>query len=106
MTAVTSEIGQLTAETAAEYAGRVHPPTPFAVRAVATKSLAQERASTLLENLRRAPMLRHRTLDEPKRMLRGRIHTALEEQGVLPRLAARIALQFVLKQPATRVTAR
>ena len=54
-------------------------------------------AATWLENLRRTPMQRHRTLDEPRRLLRGRIATVLEGQGVLPRLATRIALQLILK---------
>ena len=58
---------------------------------------AGEVPATLLENLRRTPMLRHRTLDEARRILRGRIATILEEQGVFPRLAMRIALQLVLK---------
>lgn len=57
---------------------------------------ALAKAATLLERLRRTPMLRGR-LDERKRMLRGLIETTLAEQGVLPRLATRISLQLVLK---------
>ena len=60
------------------------------------ESTAPAKAATLLESLRRTPMLRGR-LDERKRMLRGLIETTLAEQGVLPRLATRISLQLVLK---------
>src|SRR3990172_3926220 len=62
----------------------------------AIESPALAKAATLLENLRRTPMLRGR-LDERKRMLRGLIETTLAEQGVLPRLAMRMSLQLVLK---------
>lgn len=62
----------------------------------ATESPALAKAATLLENLRRTPMLRGR-LDERKRMLRGLVETTLAEEGVLPRLAARMSLQLVLK---------
>jgi hypothetical protein len=62
----------------------------------ATESPGLAKAATLLENLRRTPMLRGR-LDERKRMLRGLIETTLAEQGVLPRLAMRMSLQLVLK---------
>ena len=62
----------------------------------ATESPALAKAATLLENLRRTPMVRGR-LDETKRMLRGLVETTLAEQGVLPRLAARMSLQLVLK---------
>jgi hypothetical protein len=60
------------------------------------ESTALAKAATLLESLRRTPMLRGR-LDERKRILRGLIETTLAEQGVLPRLATRISLQLVLK---------
>lgn len=62
----------------------------------AIESPALAKAATLLEHLRRTPMLRGR-LDERKRMLRGLIETTLAEQGVLPRLAMRMSLQLVLK---------
>jgi hypothetical protein len=65
-------------------------------RVPATESPGLAKAATLLENLRRTPMLRGR-LDERKRMLRGLIETTLTEKGVLPRLAMRMSLQLVLK---------
>lgn len=65
----------------------------------ATESPALAKAATLLENLRRTPMLRGR-LDERKRILRGLVETTLAEQGVLPRLATRVSLQLVLKLAA------
>lgn len=55
------------------------------------------KAATLLENLPRTPMVRGGRMDERKRMLRAHIETSLEEEGILPRLATRIALQLVFK---------
>jgi hypothetical protein len=54
-------------------------------------------AKALLETLRRTPMLRGGKFTRDKRRLRIRISRAIERQGVLQRLAQRIALQFVWK---------
>jgi hypothetical protein len=62
----------------------------------ATRPATSERARTLLETVRQTPMRRGR-LDERRRILRGQIETTLENQGILPRLATRNALQLVLK---------
>ena len=58
---------------------------------------AVDRARTLLENLRRTPMIRGGRLLEPRRLLRTHIESAMTDQGVPERVAARIALQLVLK---------
>jgi hypothetical protein len=55
------------------------------------------RAQTLLENLRRTPMLRGSRLSERRRLLKGHIESAIVDHGVPDRLAARIAFQLVLK---------
>jgi hypothetical protein len=58
---------------------------------------AVDRARTLLENVRRTPMLRGGRLVEQRRMLKTHIETAMINQGVPERLAARIAFQLVFK---------
>lgn len=65
----------------------VRPATPLAVA----------KAATLLENVRRTPMVRGGRENERRRILRGNIETTLEERSVLPRLAKRIALQLIFK---------
>lgn len=54
-------------------------------------------AATLLENLRRSPMTRGNRLDERKRTLRAHIASTIESEGVPERLAARVALQLVVR---------
>src|SRR6266498_1522272 len=54
-------------------------------------------AKALLETLRRTPLLRGGKFTRDKRRLRIRISRAIESQGVLQRLAQRIALQLVWK---------
>jgi hypothetical protein len=54
-------------------------------------------AGTLLENLRRSPMTRGNKLDERKRILRAHIASTIEGEGVPERLAARVALQLVVR---------
>ena len=54
-------------------------------------------AATLLENLRRSPMTRGNKLDERKRILRAHIASTIESEGVPERLAARVALQLVVR---------
>jgi hypothetical protein len=56
-----------------------------------------ERARTLLENVRRTPMLRGGRLVERRRLLKGHLESAMIDEGVPERLAARIAFQLVLK---------
>lgn len=99
LTAETGTVGECTGESRVDVVCSMcaDAPRPGTVAVPSEESLVWARADTLLENLRRTPMLRHRTLDEPRRLLRGRIATTLEEQGVLPRLATRIALQLILK---------
>ena len=63
----------------------------------ATKPPAVAKAATLLENVRRTPMLRGGRQNERRRILRADIETTLEERAVLPRLAKRIALQLIFK---------
>jgi hypothetical protein len=58
---------------------------------------AADRARTLLENIRRTPMLRGGRLLEPRRLLKVHIESAMIDRGVPERLAARIAFQLVLK---------
>ena len=64
---------------------------------------AADRARTLLENMRRTPMVRGGRLLEPRRLLKAHIESAMVDHGVLDRLAGRIALQLVLKCPAYRL---
>jgi hypothetical protein len=63
---------------------------------------AVERARTLLENVRRTPMVRGR-LTEPRRRLKTHIEDALTDQGVPERLAVRLAFQLVRKFPAPQL---
>lgn len=58
---------------------------------------AGDRARTLLENIRRMPMLRGGRLVGPRRLLKTHIETAMIDHDVPERLAARIAFQLVLK---------
>jgi hypothetical protein len=58
---------------------------------------AADRARTLLENIRRTPMLRGGRLLEPRRLLKAHVESAMIDRGVPERLAARIAFQLVLK---------
>lgn len=60
---------------------------------------AADRARTLLENVRRTPMLRGGRLLEPRRLLKAHIEGAMIDHGVPDRLAARMAFQLVLKCP-------
>jgi hypothetical protein len=62
-----------------------------------TDRAATAKAKTLLMHLRRTPMARGGRLNERKRTTCRLIANALEARGVLPRLAARIALQLVMK---------
>jgi hypothetical protein len=59
--------------------------------------LAVSKAATLLQELRRTPMLTGGRQDERARSLRANIQMTLEEHRVLPRLAKRIAFQLILK---------
>lgn len=72
-----------------------------------TKAMSQvnavERARTLLENIRRTPMLRGGRLIEPRRLLKGHLESAMIDHGVPERLAARIAFQLVLKCPSPQL---
>ena len=54
-------------------------------------------AKTLLEHLRRTPMARGGRLNAEKRARCTQIAAAIERGGVVPRLAARLALQLVIK---------
>ena len=58
---------------------------------------AVDRARTLLENVRRTPMLRGGRLAEQRRMLKAHIESAMVDHGVPDRLAGRMAFQLVLK---------
>src|SRR2546427_5083658 len=60
-------------------------------------SPAVVRAQTLIENVRRTPMMRGGRLAERRRVLKAHIESAIEDHGVPGRLAARIAFQLVLK---------
>jgi hypothetical protein len=60
---------------------------------------AVDRARTLLENVRRTAMVRGGRLLERRRLLKAHIETAIIDQGVPERLAARIAFQLVFKFP-------
>ena len=63
---------------------------------------AVDRARTLLENVRRTPMVRGR-LTEPRRRLQTHIERAMTDQGVPERLAVRLAFQLVRKCPAPQL---
>jgi len=58
---------------------------------------ADRRAKELLASMRRTPMRRGGRIAEQKRILQASIATTLEAEGVIPRLAGRIAFQLVLK---------
>ena len=64
---------------------------------------AVERARTLLENVRRTPMLRGGRLVEQRRMLKAHIESAMTDHAVPERLAARMAFQLVLKCPPNQL---
>jgi len=64
---------------------------------------AVDRARTLLENVRQTPMVRGGRLLEPRRLLKRHIESAMIDQGVPERLAARIAFQLVLKCPSRQL---
>ena len=61
-----------------------------------------DRARTLLENVRRTPMLRGRVV-EPRRRVKTQIERAMTDQGVPERLAIRLAFQLVRKFPASQL---
>lgn len=63
----------------------------------ATEPPAVARAAALLDNLRRTPMLRGGKISERRLQLRDEIANAIEGEGVLPRLAKRIAFQLIFK---------
>src|SRR5262249_4681320 len=63
----------------------------------AFESAATVRARVLLENLRRSPMAIGSRFTERKRILREAIASAIQQQGVPQRLAARIAFQLLMK---------
>ena len=62
-----------------------------------TEHSAVSKAAILLQELRRTPMLTGGRQDERARILLANIQMTLEEHGVLPRLAKRIAFQLILK---------
>lgn len=66
-------------------------------RVPGAESSAVSKAADLLQELRRTPMLTGGRQDERARILRANIQATLEEHGVLPRLAKRIAFQLILK---------
>lgn len=61
------------------------------------ESTATAKARALLEDLRRTPMTRGNRLDDRRRSLRAHVERTIEDRGVPQRLAARIALQLVIK---------
>lgn len=63
---------------------------------------AVDRARTLLENVRRTPMVRGR-LTEPRRLLKVHIESAMTDHGVPERLAGRLAFQLVRKVHASQL---
>lgn len=71
--------------------------------AAASRVNAADRARTLLENIRRAPMLRGGRLLGPRCLLKGHIENAMIDHGVPERLAARIAFQLVLRCPSPQL---
>ena len=74
------------------------------MRRVATAPVsAEDRARTLLRNIRRTPMVRGGRLAEARRLLKTHIESAMIEHGVPERLAARMAFQLVLKCPANQL---
>jgi hypothetical protein len=64
---------------------------------------AVDRARTLLENVRRTPMLRGGRSVEARRLLKAQIEGAMIDHGVPERLAARLAFQLVLKCPTKQL---
>ena len=64
---------------------------------------AEDGARTLLENIRRTPMVRGGRLLEPRRLLKAHIEGAMVDHGVPERLAARLAFQLVLKCPPNQL---
>jgi hypothetical protein len=62
-----------------------------------------DRARTLLENVRRTPMVRGGRLLEPRRLLKAHMESAMTDHGVPERLAARLAFQLVLKCPSRQL---
>ncbi|HVL69370.1 MAG TPA: hypothetical protein VM364_19085 [Vicinamibacterales bacterium] len=73
------------------------------MRATVPSISAADRARTLLENMRRTPMVRGGRLLEPRRLLKAHIESAMIDHDVPERLAERIALQLVLKCPSTQL---
>ena len=63
----------------------------------ATEPPAMATAAALLDNLRRTPMLRGGKISERRLQLRDEIASAIGGEGVLPRLAKRIAFQLIFK---------
>jgi hypothetical protein len=64
---------------------------------------AVDRARTLLENVRRTPMVRGGRLVEQRRLLKAQIENAMIDHGVPERLSARMAFQLVLKCPPNQL---
>jgi hypothetical protein len=62
-----------------------------------------QRAKALLDAMRRTPMLRGARLSEARLELRDEIASTIEDEGVLPRLARRIAFQLILKFDETEL---
>ena len=64
---------------------------------------AVDRARTLLENVRRTPMVRGGRLIERRRLMKAEIENAMIDHGVPERLSARMAFQLVLKCPPNQL---
>jgi hypothetical protein len=64
---------------------------------------AVDRARTLLENVRRTPMVRGGRLVERRRLMKAQIENAMIDRGVPERLSARMAFQLVLKCPPNQL---
>lgn len=64
---------------------------------------AVDRARTLLENVRRTPMVRGGRLVERRRLMKAQIENAMIAHGVPERLSARMAFQLVLKCPPNQL---
>lgn len=62
-----------------------------------------QRAKALLDAMRRTPMLRGARLSDARLELRDEIASTIEGEGVLPRLARRIAFQLILKFDETEL---
>jgi hypothetical protein len=73
------------------------------MRAALQHVSAVDRARSLLENVRRTPMVRGGRLLEPRRLLKAHIESAMIDHGVPERLAVRIAFQLVLKCPSPQL---